>query len=45
MVILKRSGGVRITVSYTKLNEIGSLSQYPIPRVDQDSLGRGRVFP
>ena len=46
VVIPKKSGGVRITVNYKKLNKIGSLSQLPIPRVDQvlDSLGNGRVF-
>ena len=34
------------TVNYKKLNKISSLSQLPIPRVDQvlDSLGKGRVF-
>ena len=46
VVIPKKSGGVRITVNYKKLNQISSLSQLPIPRVDQvlDSLGKGRVF-
>ena len=46
MVISKKSGGVRITVNYKKLTKINSLSQPPIPRVDQvlDSLGKGRVF-
>ena len=46
MAIPKKSGGVRITVNYKKLNKIGSLSQLPIPRVDQvlNSLGKGRVF-
>ena len=46
MVISKKSGGVRNTVNYKKLNYISSLSQRPIPRVDQvlDSLGKGRVF-
>ena len=45
-VIPKKSGGVRITVSYKKLNQISKLSQSPIPRGDQvfDSLGSGRVF-
>ena len=47
VVILKKSGGVRITVNYKKLNKISSLSQLPIPRVDQvlDSLGNGGCFP
>ena len=42
VVIPKTSGGVRITVDYKKLNKISSLSQLPIPRVDQvlDSLGK-----
>ena len=46
VVIPKRSGGVRITVNYKKLNQISKLSQVPIPRVDHvlDSLGSGRVF-
>ena len=46
VVIPKKSGGVRITVNYKKLNQISKLSQLPIPRVDQvlDSLGSGRVF-
>ena len=45
-VIPKKSGGVRITVNYKKLNKISSLSQLPILRVDQalDSLGTKRVF-
>ena len=34
------------TVNYKKLNKISSLSQLPIPRVEQvlDSLGKGRMF-
>ena len=46
MVIPTKSGGVRITVNYKKLNQMSKLSQLPIPRVDQvpDSLGSGRVF-
>ena len=46
VVMPKKSGGVRITVNYMKLNQIGKLSQLPIPRVDQvlDSLGSGRVL-
>ena len=46
VVIPKKSGGVRITVNYKKLNQISKLSQLPIPRVDQvlDSSGSGRVF-
>ena len=43
VVIPKKSGGVRITVNYKKLNKISKLSQLPIPRVNQilDSLGSG----
>ena len=46
LVIPKKSGGVRITVNYKKLNQISKLSQLPMPRVDQvlDSLGSGPVF-
>ena len=45
-VIPKKSGGVRITVNYKKLNQNSKLSQLPIPRMDQvlDSLDSGRVF-
>ena len=41
MVFLKKSGGVRFTVNYKKLNQINKLSQLSIPRVDQvlDSMG------
>ena len=46
VVVSKTFGGVRITVSYKKLNDISRLSQLPIPRVDQvlDSSDKGRVF-
>ena len=46
VVIPKNSEGVRISANYKKLNHISSLSQLPIPRVDQvlDPLGKGRVF-
>ena len=46
MIITKKCGGVRINVNYKKLDQISSLSQLPIPRVDQilDSLSKGRVF-
>ena len=46
VVISKKSGGMRITVNYKKLNQISSLSQLPTPRMDQvlDCLGKGRVF-
>ena len=46
VVIPKKSGGVRITVNYKKLNKISSLSQLPIPCMAQvlDSLGKGRVI-
>ena len=43
MVIPKKSGGVWITVNYTELSQVSSLSQLPIPSVNQfvDSLGKG----
>ena len=46
MAIPKKSGGVRTTVNYKKLNQISKVSQLPVPRVDQalDSLGSGWVF-
>ena len=46
VAIPNKSGGFRITVNYEKLDQISSLSQLPMPRVDQilDSLGKGRVF-
>ena len=46
VVIPKKSGSFPITVDYKKLNQISSLSQLPIPRVDQvlHSLGKGRCF-
>ena len=46
VVIPKTSGGLRITVNCKKLNQISTLSQLPIPRVDQvlDTLGSGLVF-
>ena len=46
VVISKRSGDVRITVNYTKLDQINGLSQLSIPRVDHAlaSLGKGRIF-
>ena len=46
MIITKKCGGVRINVNYKKLDQISSLSQLPIPRVDQilASMSKGRVF-
>ena len=46
MIILKKVGGVRITVNDKTLNKINSFSQLATPRVDQvpDSLSRGRVL-
>ncbi|CAB1099498.1 unnamed protein product [Ectocarpus sp. CCAP 1310/34] len=45
-VIPKKSGGVRITVNYRKLNKLCALSQLPIPRVDDtlDKLLKGRIY-
>ncbi|CAB1103258.1 unnamed protein product [Ectocarpus sp. CCAP 1310/34] len=44
VVIPKKSGGVRITVNYCKLNKLCALSQLPIPRVDDtlDKLLKGQ---
>ena len=46
VVIPKNSGGVRIPVNCKKLNQIRTLSQLRIPRVNEflDRLGSGRVF-
>ncbi|CAB1119198.1 unnamed protein product [Ectocarpus sp. CCAP 1310/34] len=45
-VIPKKSGVVRITVNYSKLNKLCALSQLPIPRVDDtlDKLLDGRIY-
>ena len=45
-VIPKKSGGVRVTVNYKKLNQISSLGKLPIPGVGQllDFLSKGRLF-
>ena len=41
----KKSGGIRITVNYQKLNKITKIPQIAIPRVDEvlDTLGGGSV--
>ncbi|CAB1096809.1 unnamed protein product [Ectocarpus sp. CCAP 1310/34] len=46
VVIPKKSGGVRTTVNYRKLNKLCALSQLPIPRVDDtlDKLLKGRIY-
>ena len=46
VIIPKKSGGVRITVDYKKLNQISKLGQLPISHVDQvlESLESERVF-
>ena len=46
VAIPKKSVRVRVTVNYTKLNQISNLNQLPNPCVDQvlDSLGKGRFF-
>ena len=33
--IPKKSGGIRLTINYEKLNNISILGQLPIPRVDE----------
>ena len=47
VAIPMNSEGVRFTVNYKKPNQIGSLSQLRIPRVDQvlKSSERGGCFP
>ncbi|CAB1118696.1 unnamed protein product [Ectocarpus sp. CCAP 1310/34] len=44
--IPKKSGGLRITVNYQKLNRISSFSQLPVPRVDEimNKLHQGSIF-
>ena len=46
VVIPKKSGDIRITVNYKKLNKLSILGQLPIPRVDEvlDRLSTGRIF-
>ena len=46
MCVLKKSGGIRITVNYQKLNKVTEIPQIAIPRVDDvlDTLGGGSVF-
>ena len=42
----KKSGGIRTTVNYQKLNKVAEIPQIAIPRVDEvlDTLGGGSVF-
>ena len=42
----KKSGGIRITVNYQKLNKVTEILRIAIPRVDEvlDTLGGGSVF-
>ena len=42
----KKSGGIRITVNYQKLNKVTEIPQISIPRVDEvlDTLGGSSVF-
>ena len=44
--VRKKSGGIRITVSYQKLNKVTEILQIAIPRVDEvlDTLGGESVF-
>ena len=46
VVIPKKSGGIRITVNYKKLNKLSIRGQLPIPRVNEvlGKLGFGRIF-
>ena len=44
--IRTKSGGIRITVNYNKLNKLSILGQLPIPRVNEvlGKLGTGRII-
>ena len=46
MCVPKKSGGIRITVNYQKLNKVPEIPQIAIPRVDEvlDTLGGGPVY-
>ena len=46
VVIPTKSGDIRITVNYKKLNKLSIIGQLPIPRGDEvlDKLGTGRIF-
>ena len=46
VVIPKKNGGIRITVNFRKLNKPCTLSQLPIPRVDDtlDKLLKENVY-
>ena len=46
IVLPMKDGGVRIAIIFKKLNDISSLGQLPIPRVDEvlDSLGKRGLF-
>ena len=46
MCVPKKSGGIRITVNYQKLNKVTEIPQIAIPRADEvlDTLGGGSVF-
>ena len=46
MCVPKKSGGIRISVNYQKLNKVTEIPQIGIPRVDEvlDTLGGGSIF-
>ena len=46
VIIPKKSGGIRLTINYKKLNNISILGQLAIPRVNEilDKRGTGRKF-
>ena len=46
MCVPKKSGGIRITVNYQKLNKVTEIPQIAVLRVDEvlDTLGGGSVF-
>ena len=46
VVVLKKTGGIRITCDYRRLNEATVFPQTPIPRIDEllDTLGSASFF-
>ena len=46
LCVPKKSGGIRITVNYQKLNKVTEIPQIALSRVDEvlDTLGGGSVF-
>ena len=46
VVVPKKSGGLRIAINYQRLNKVSSMSQLPVPRVDEilTKLNKGNIF-